>query len=400
MKRYLVAPLLAAVIAALAFAAAGCGGDEGGEAAPAAAEPAAEAESPAGEAAAPSGGVDAAAEMVADGEAAATWQGPTETIDVSALRGKTIWYVNLDQAIPHLNAIGKALVEAAEAAGVNVVEFDGKSNVAEWQRGIEQATAQKADVIVPLAIPLEAIEAPLTAASQAGIPIVASLYTDANAPLPEQFAEIAHSQVTEEYVRAGELEAAWVVADSGGNANVLIFHAPEISVTQYVDEGIERVFAETCPECKLTWKEVPTSEWATQLGTLTRTALTDDPSINYVIPIYDGMVNFVLPAVHQAGAADRVKISSFNATKAVMEALQRRDVVGADIGTAENWEGWAIADASFRAMLGAPGVENYKIPVRLFTANNIDELDLNASEATWYGPVDFKAEFRKLWGVE
>lgn len=402
-----MATALLAVTLAAGLALAGCGGSDQEDASasdsPAqAADTAAPAEgsaggtNEAGVSVAESGSVD---DLVAQGEAEATWQGPDEPIDVAELAGKTIWYINLDQAIPHLNAIGKALAEAAGSAGVNVVEFDGKSSVAEWQRGIEQAVAQKADVIVPLAIPLDAIEAPLQAAADAGVDVVASLYTDANVPLPEEFAEIAHSQVTEEYTRAGELMAGWVVADSGGDANVLVIHAPELAVTQYVDQGIERVFEEACPDCTVSWKEAATSEWGTQLDTLTRTALTEDTSIDYLIPIYDGMVNFVLPAVHQAGAEDRVKIASFNATKSVMEALDNEDVVGADVGTAENWEGWALADASFRAMLDSAPVENYHIPVRLFTANNIGDIDLNGSEAGWYGPVDFKAEFGKLWGV-
>jgi ribose transport system substrate-binding protein len=345
-------------------------------------------------------GVAVASRMVAQAEAPAKWLGPSAKLDVAKLRGKSIWYINLDQSIPHLATIGNSLAEAAAKAGVKVVQFDGKSQVKEWSRGVQQAIAAKADVIVPLAVPLNAISAPLDDARKAGIKVVAALYTDANVPLPKQFRAVAQHQMTEEYVQAGALEAAWVVKDSQGDANVLVFHSPELSVTAYVTKGIRDTFKRTCPDCKLTWKSLPVAQWSTQLATLTRTALTSDRNLDYIIPIYDGMANFIIPAVHQAGAGDRVKISTFNATKPVMQSLKRGDVVGADSGTQGPWEGWALADASFRALLGAKPVKNYKIPLRLFTAENIDEIDLNKPEDTWYGSVDFKGRFLKLWSLE
>ena len=94
-----------------------------------------------------------------------------------------------------------------------------------------------------------------------------------------------------------------------------------------------------------------------------------------------------------------VKISTFNATKAIMEDMKRGGIVGADSGTQGPWEGWALADASFRALLGAKPVTNYKIPLRLFTKDNIATIDLKKPEDTWYGAVDFKGNYLKLWGL-
>lgn len=344
-------------------------------------------------------GVAIATTMVQQGQAPERWLGPYQKIDVSKLRGKTIWYINLDQAIPHLATIGNSLSEAAAKAGVKVVQFDGKGQVKEWARGVEQAAAAKADVIVPLAVPLDAISAPLASARKAGVKIVAALYTDANVPLPKQFRTLAQHQMTEEYTKAGALEAAWIVKDSKGKANVLVMYPPELAVSQYVSTGIRATFAKTCPQCTVAWKKVSVAQWSTALPTLTRTALTGNSKLNYIIPMYDGMANFILPAVHQAGAEKRVKISTFNATKPIMEALKRGDVVGADSGTQGPWEGWALADASFRAILGSSPVKNYKIPLRLFTAQNIGKIDLGKPEDAWYGAVDFKGSFLKLWGI-
>ena len=35
----------------------------------------------------------------------------------------------------------------------------------------------------------------------------------------------------------------------------------------------------------------------------------------------------------------------------------------------------------------------------IHVGTNIQQYDLNASDATWYGPTDYKAAYLKLWGI-
>jgi ribose transport system substrate-binding protein len=386
------------VLAALSLVVAACGSSDSSSTAADTTAADTTASSTQSSAAAPDG-VAEARQMVEEALGTPEWKGPDAPIDVSSLKGKTIWAISLDLAIPHMNTITESMKEAAEAAGAKVMVFDGKSQVSEWARGVEQAISAKADAIVPIAVGFDTIKAPLEKAKQAGIPVIAGLYTDAGEPIPPKFEDIVSGQVTEQYSRAGALEAAWTIADSDGKANVLAIDVPGIDVSKPVVQGIKDTFDRLCPDCKVTWKQAPTSEW-TKLGTLVRSALTSDPSIDYVIPLYDGMATFVVPGVHQAGAADRVKVSSFNATAAILEMLERGDVVAADSGTQGPWEGWALVDASFRAMLDEAPVDNYEIPLRLFTEENIDSIDISKGEAAWYGPLDYAGKFKSLWGVE
>jgi ribose transport system substrate-binding protein len=65
------------------------------------------------------------------------------------------------------------------------------------------------------------------------------------------------------------------------------------------------------------------------------------------------------------------------------------------------YQGWAIADAAFRMMLGKPPVEE-KIPQRLFTKENIGSIELTKeAEASgeWFGSTEFTQMFTKLWGL-
>ena len=340
-----------------------------------------------------------AAALVKEAVGEATWNGPSDKIDIASLRGKTVYAISLDQAIPHINTITQVMKDIGKATGVNVVVIDGKSQVNEWSRGIQQAIATKAAAIVAIAVDLDAVKSQLEQAKAQGITVITGLSTDANAPIPDRFKSFIDGRVTEQYYRAGQLEAAWIIQDSGGKANVIAIDAPGLAVSVPVQEGIKNVFETMCSKCSVTWVHSPTAQWGSQLVTNVRTALTKNPDANYIIPEFDGMATSVVSAVHQAGAADRVKVSTYNATQAILQLLKNGDVVGADSGTQGPWEAWALMDAAFRSLLKQAPIANYHIPLRLFTKDNIGSIDLSQGEGAWYGPLDYAAKFKALWGL-
>ena len=78
---------------------------------------------------------------------------------------------------------------------------------------------------------------------------------------------------------------------------------------------------------------------------------------------------------------------------------QPGDPLAADVGSPLGWSGYAIADNGLRILAGVTPVKDEKIPLRTFDRTNIGTVDLNASDATWYGPTDYKVEYKKLWGI-
>src|SRR5262249_55617021 len=118
-------------------------------------------------------------------------------------------------------------------------------------------------------------------------------------------------------------------------------------------------------------------------------------------PLYDGETQFTNPAVMQAGAASRVQVASFNATKGIVDQLAKSgNPLSVDIGSPLGWSGWAIADQSFRLLAGQKPLLDEKIPLRTFDRDNIGQIDLSQPESTWYGTkTNYEAEYSKLWGV-
>jgi hypothetical protein len=62
--------------------------------------------------------------------------------------------------------------------------------------------------------------------------------------------------------------------------------------------------------------------------------------------------------------------------------------------------GWAIADQAFRILAGEEAILDPKIPVRLFTSENIGEIDIDAKEETWFGdPAEWRDGYKEIWGL-
>ena len=116
----------------------------------------------------------------------------------------------------------------------------------------------------------------------------------------------------------------------------------EIVPTAPFVKGITDTLAKVCgPNCKFTYVNAPVPEWSTKIKPSVQSALIADPTINYVIPIYDSMSQFVIPAITITGKKDSVKIATFNGTPFVIDAVRRG-----------RWK-WTWARASAGSPLGS-----------------------------------------------
>jgi len=194
--------------------------------------------------------------------------------------------------------------------------------------------------------------------------------------------------------------ADFIVADSGGKGNAVFLSGKGFGAINDAEQNaFTREMRRLCPDCKVKVIDIPIANWGS-LTTKTPAIIRQDPDVDYLVPLFDGMALFMVPAVHAANAQDRVKIVSFNATPAVMQFLKKGDVIAADVGNATYWEGWGFADQALRILSGQRPVPNIVVPQRLFDKTNINSINLKAQESTWYSKANFKALYRAHWGVK
>ena len=232
----------------------------------------------------------------------------------------------------------------------------------------------------------------VNAAKKAGIPVVASHYSGMEQT--EQVLKNADHDIPIDYKKAGELLVDWAVVSTKGDMNALVLIASGPLSTDSMVSGITEELTH-CDKCKTKTIDVPNVDWATKITPAVQSALLADPTINYIIVIYDSMSQFVVPAVTITGATDRVKIAAFNGTPFVLGLVQQGKVE-MDIGENLNWIGSAIMDAEMRLVCGLEPIHDPKIPFYIFDASNAKDAGTPPELSKGYGDA-YADGYSKLW---
>ena len=310
-----------------------------------------------------------------------------------AVRGKRIFEIPITSEVPFVTAVERGMRQAAAEAGAELVVFPNQGKPTQWAQGIRIAISQKADAILLLAQDPKLVGPQIRQATRAGIPVVVLRTTGEREPCT-----VATTCIPGPFEQAGRLEADFVIADSGGEAEVVIITSKDAPSTGPLVRGLEDEFAELCPGCKLHFVDVPIPDWATRLRTEVQSALIRFPNANYLIPIYDSMSQFAVPAIVAANRAERVKIATFNGTPFVLKMIQDEDIVAMDVGENLSWIGWASMDQAFRVIAGREPVQSENTPLRVFDDSNVAQTGHPPKFDEGYGDA-YLDGYRMLWGL-
>ena len=331
---------------------------------------------------------------------------PGPPFNARAAAGKRVLYLSIIFDIEIVHTLYSGVAAAAQAVGVHTDTFDGKGRTDLYVQGLNMAIAQKYDCILLESISNTLVDPQLKAVKAAGIPLVYinELFQ------PQNNATVPDALVAFDYVGGSTLAADWVLVDANGkDINAAIFRADsQRHITQEMAIR-NRLQKYATGNLNIQTKVVPFSDLSTGWGPVTQNLMTASPKTNYIFPVIDGISVYVVPALHQANAADRVKIATYNGTASVLQQIKAKDVVAADTGGAQAWEGWVDMDRALRLLTGnkidpAPlnpdgSINEAKSPNRLFDSTNINQFDLNGPEAAFYDTQNAVNGFKQLWGV-
>jgi ribose transport system substrate-binding protein len=327
---------------------------------------------------------------------------PGGPVDVARLRGKRVFVIPIAET-PFTQAVEAGERAAAKAAGIQLTFYPNQGQVSQWVQGMQTAIAQKpALIILDTAPDPRQLQPQIAAAKAAGIPVLVTHFYDGSSPQPPACAGCAAGVtgiVKAPISVAGGAEADWIIAHSGGKANVLIVSLNGLLPVPGMVAAAQAQFRRYCPACKVTTVAINLS----QLGTAgafgqVSSALVQNPGISYVDPLFDASVPGTLAAIAAAGKSAAIKLVSFNGSSfALQDVASGTSPLAADVAEPDAWVGYANMDQAFRIMAGLPPVTE-TTPIRIFDASNITQAGGGPGYSSGYGTA-YITGFYKLWGL-
>ncbi|MEL6234256.1 MAG: sugar ABC transporter substrate-binding protein [Pseudomonadota bacterium] len=340
--------------------------------------------------------LDAAKALIEQYSQQPSFTAPGPAFDAQAcMADKSMFVIPLTNANPFNATISASMIEAAGQVGFNLREWETQLDPAQWIQGINTAVAESFDLIdLQGGLPPEFLVPQITEARAAGVKVTATHNWDATTQTVPDFMDGAANT---DYVTVGKILAAWAMVQTEGKVNALVLGPDEITPTAPLRDAITGYFDENCPDCSWSYVNTPVTEWATKIQPAVQAALLADPTINYVIPIYDSMSQFAVPAIQIAGSD--AKVISYNGTPFVLDMMRDGDIVEMNVGESLGWVGYAAVDANMRLLCGLDKVTALNTPAYIFTDANVADAGVPATFNDGYGDVHVDG-FKALWGVE
>ena len=340
-------------------------------------------------------GIAAAKKLITEYTQPPRWEGPTEAIDTSSLKGKVAVFIGADFGIPFNKEMSEFFSEAAEAMGMKPIVIDGKGSPEAAAAGIRRAITLHAAAIGLLSVSPETVGAAAKEAQAQGIPLISSANWSTGVEIPSEIG----ANVTVDYQRVGELQAAYAVDASEGDVDGVGFYLPQFPADKSQGEGQEKGMEKFCPSCTFKQETLLLSNFQQVLPAKVRTLVQTEPELNWLMPSFDGLNTYIVPAVTQVGAASRVQSSSHNAVSENLEFIRNEEVQSMSVGENTRWWAFAMLDDMARLTLGKPAVEE-NIPLRVFDKEVLEELGEEPSQSELFDNVDYEGEYQKLWSGE
>jgi ribose transport system substrate-binding protein len=319
-------------------------------------------------------------------KAVTEWPGPTEA--PAPAKDKLVVIVPCDASAEGCARGATGAKEAAEAIGWRTKTINGQGTPRVYNEAISQAIELKAAAVILPAVAGKLISEGLEKAKKAGVFIVT---THAGNQAGDGDVDV---DVSMDGLEAGRALGDYAVVKTKGEATVIMVTGREFPVTADWEKGSLESF-EACAKCEVKEQaDILVTDIPTRLPGITQGMLQANPDVNWVWAPYDYAAQYMIEAIVSAGAAERVQMSGADGNDLNLQFIREGRVQAASLGYPIEWANWAAIDQVNRLLNGEEPVDA-GVPFKLFIKEN-----LPPKGKPWQGDLDFRAEYRKLWGLE
>ena len=257
--------------------------------------------------------------------------------------GKTVYYIPLTAQICVFQLYGEKLGEALDAVGVDLQICDGGANPSQIAGCIDQAVGRVGRGDRHRQRPLRHGRQRASRPPGRGHPVlIANQIPDPQQPADDSLAYLP-GPATEMITSVAD----WIIADSDGQATVVLQKVTDNPSTIAWAEAAEQEFADRCPDCTVVVNEVSAANFPV-IPSSTSSAILQNPDTGYVLAEFEHFVQPTIGGVQQTPNAASITIVSSAATLTGLQMISDGGPLHADAGQNFSFQGWATADAVFR----------------------------------------------------
>jgi ribose transport system substrate-binding protein len=318
-----------------------------------------------------------------------SWNGPTS--GPKAVSGKTIVYVAQTMTNPGVAGAANGVIEGAKAIGWTVRVIDGQGTPV----GIQAAFSEAID-LSPSGIVIGGFDPGLTAqqvaqANAAHIPLIG--WHAVASPGPSKSPAL-FTNITTSVADVAKISADWIIAESNGDAGVVLFTDDSIPFARNKADLIENELA-TCPSAKLLEREnIPIPDSSIRVPQEVSSLLARfQGQWTYSVAINDLYFADAAPALRAAGkqgSAAPFNIGAGDGDPSAFERINTDQFQAATVPEPLTEQGWQIIDEFNRAFSGRPAT-GYAAPVHISTT-------ANTNGATAWDPPGYREAYQRIWG--
>jgi len=309
----------------------------------------------------------------------------TEPVGKPIPTGKSVTFI--DCGIPTCTAVGNSVAAAAKVLGWKFKSITGSTEPAGAQEAFNTAISEKPSAVTYTGIARAEINQQLSKLAEMKIPVSTCCTTD---PIGNGITNVVRQAASSE--TSGKVAAAFIVANSKGEANTLYVDLPVFPIYKPYRTSFEHHYKEYCSSCELSVLEESPTAIGKNAPQQIASYLAAHPSINYVFVVNDAL-SLGLPQAMKAAGVSNVKFVGSDSTAANFPAVASGQEL-ATIPASTAVFGWYQIDVLARYFAGVPQVNEAETEVQLWTAENIPKSGLNEVALNPH----YEEQFKKLWG--
>ena len=284
----------------------------------------------------------------------------------TAAEAETIALVTINQQALFFNQINDGAKAAADKAGAKLVIFNANNQAAAQNSAIEDYITQKVDGIVLVAIDVNGVKPAITAAKNAGIPVVA---IDARIPDGDNAAFIGvDNKGAGEQI--GKYFADYAKDSMGGSAKVGIVGALNSFIQNQRLDGFKAAAQGWLVSRSSTQSMVRISR--TLRSPRLKTLMTANPDMKALYATGEPALIGAISAVTSQKATDKVKVFGWDLTAQAIKGIDEGWIV-AVVQQDPYQEGVAGVETILKLKKGEKVEPNIDIPITIVTKENVDK---------------------------